>query len=347
MVKPRLESASHRLLFNGGKWMPALFDAEGPPNVFTLGSIETKAMEQVANDFLAVAGDEVGSPAWTTASSDFWHDVPASVRKRIARFRRDSGESGALLVQALPVDELLIPDTPTHSGSVQREATVPAALLSLFTSGLGDPVAFLAEKSGALVQDVVPVPGSESFQGNEGSVMLSFHNENAFHPHRPDYVLLLCLRADHERVAGLRIASIRRAFPQLSAECRESLFRADFVTAPPPSFGGGDATEPHAVCGGDPEDPDIVVDFAATTPLHDAAGRALRELGAVLERTSVAFYLAPGDMAVVDNRISLHGRTAFVPRYDGRDRWLQRSFSLRDLRGSRRYRPNDGHVLVK
>jgi L-asparagine oxygenase len=326
--------------------MSAPFDIKGPPDVFTLGSVETKALEQVANDFLAVAGDEVGSREWTAASGDFWHDVPAGVRKRVGQFRRDSGESGALLVRALPVDESSIPDTPRHSGSVQREATVPAALLSLFASGLGDPVAFRAEKSGALVQDVVPVPGNERFQGNEGSVVLSFHNENAFHPHRPDHVLLLCLRADHDRVAGLRVASIRRAYPLLSDRCQEALFRTDFVTAPPPSFGGGAATPPHAVCSGDPADPDIVIDFAATKPLHDAAGDAMRELGEALEGTSVTFYLAPGDMAVVDNHITLHGRTAFTPRYDGRDRWLQRSFSLRDLRVSRHCRPGDGHVLA-
>jgi L-asparagine oxygenase len=43
----------------------------------------------------------------------------------------------------------------------------------------------------------------------------------------------------------------------------------------------------------------------------------------------------------------VHGRTAFTPRYDGRDRWLQRIFSLRDLRRSRDFRPDDGHVLVR
>ncbi|GAQ60052.1 L-asparagine oxygenase [Streptomyces scabiei] len=47
------------------------------------------------------------------------------------------------------------------------------------------------------------------------------------------------------------------------------------------------------------------------------------------------------------HRITLHGRSAFTPRYDGRDRWLQRTFAFSDLRRSRDHRPGDGTVLVK
>ena len=49
---------------------------------------------------------------------------------------------------------------------------------------------------------------------------------------------------------------------------------------------------------------------------------------------------------MVDNRVTVHGRTAFRPRYDGRDRWLQRTFVAADLRRSREYRPGDGYVLA-
>jgi L-asparagine oxygenase len=42
----------------------------------------------------------------------------------------------------------------------------------------------------------------------------------------------------------------------------------------------------------------------------------------------------------------VHGRTGFAPRYDGKDRWLQRTFVMNDLRRSRFQRPGDGYVLV-
>ena len=37
---------------------------------------------------------------------------------------------------------------------------------------------------------------------------------------------------------------------------------------------------------------------------------------------------------VVDNNTAVHGRTPFTPRFDGTDRWLQRTFVVADLAGS-------------
>jgi L-asparagine oxygenase len=71
----------------------------------------------------------------------------------------------------------------------------------------------------------------------------------------------------------------------------------------------------------------------------------LRELATAFEAVRRTIVLAPGDLAFVDNRLAVHGRTAFRARYDGRDRWLQRMFVQRDLRRSRAVRPGDGYVL--
>ncbi|TDD59964.1 hypothetical protein E1263_12755 [Kribbella antibiotica] len=58
----------------------------------------------------------------------------------------------------------------------------------------------------------------------------------------------------------------------------------------------------------------------------------------------VGMVLVAGDLMVVDNRKAVHGRTSFVPRYDGNDRWLRRSFAVRDLSLSRGSRPAGSHV---
>nr|BFE86607.1 hypothetical protein GCM10020093_092080 [Planobispora longispora] len=98
---------------------------------------------------------------------------------------------------------------------------------------------------------------------------------------------------------------------------------------------------------GAPEDPDMRVDLAATTPLTPRAEAALAELGEVFDRSAQSVRLLPGDLVIVDNRVTVHGRTAFQPRYDGRDRWLQRTFVAVNLRRSRDHRPADGHVLER
>lgn len=302
---------------------------------------------QVATDLLDRAGGRVDDPAWVDSARHAWEDTPTEVRRTVREFLRNSGPDGGLVLRKLPIGAGQLSPTPMVNGSVQRTPSLPAALLMLFAAGLGGPAAFAAEKSGALVQDVVPVPGQEEVQGNVGSVELTFHTENAFHPHRPDYVMLLCLRPDHEGVAELRTSCVRRVLPLLTPRTREALTRPEYVSDAPPSFGRAGEGTPHAVLTGDPGDPDLCFDEAATRAVTDEGRAALAELAAVAHRTYTGVLLCAGDLAIVDNRVTLHGRSAFTPRYDGQDRWLQRTFAFSDLRRSRDHRPGDGTVLTK
>jgi len=314
----------------------------------TLDADEFAEFDRLARALLPVSDGHIDSPAWVAAARRAWEDAPVQLRRALRSFRRDSGQGGALLVRNLPVDLENLPDTPSADGSVLREATVSAATVMLIAHGLGDPAAFRPEKSGALVQNVVPVPGNEELQANSGSVRLTFHTENAFHQHRPDFVLLLCVRPDHEEIAELRTVCSRQVLPKLSEPARDALRSADFVTAAPPSFGaGGGITQPHAVLPGDEDDPDLRIDEAATKPANDEAAAAMTELSGLFEDSFNAIRLGAGDLAIVDNRVTVHGRSAFTPRYDGRDRWLQRTFVLADLRRSRDHRVADGYVLEK
>ncbi|MEV0927083.1 TauD/TfdA family dioxygenase [Streptomyces spongiicola] len=313
---------------------------------FALGG-EAALVEAVAREILDVAGGRVDSPEFVAAARDAWENLPGPLRQAIRRFRRHSGPRGRLLLRGLPVGDVAR-DTPLVADSVQRDASVAAAVLLMAACGLGDPAVFRREKSGALVHDVVPVPGREEFQGNAGSALLSFHTENAFHEYRPDYVMLLCLRADHEGVAGTRTACVREVLDLLSPASREALARPEFVTEAPPSFGPGAGDAPgHPVLGGSWEDPDLRVDFSATRAATTGGADALAELGTLFEQVSATSQLLPGDLVIVDNHVTVHGRTAFTPRYDGRDRWLQRTFALTSLRRSRGWRPDDGYVLVE
>jgi L-asparagine oxygenase len=316
--------------------------------VTVLAHDETAEFERVAREMCAAGPEHIDEPGWVAAARRGWDVLPVELRRTVRQFRRDSGPHGCLLVRGVPVDSTALPATPTVPNSVQRTPAVAAAALLMLACGLGDPTAFQPEKSGALVQNVVPVPGQEEFQGNAGSVVLSFHNENAFHEHRPDFLMLLCLRADHDQVAGLRTACVRTLLPMLDDETRTALFSDEFVTEPPPSFNAaGGSTSPHPVLFGAPEDPDMRVDLSATTPLTPRAEAALAELGRLFTATSRTAKLIPGDVAIVDNRVTVHGRSAFRPRYDGADRWLQRTFVAADLRRSRGHRSLDGYVLTK
>ncbi|MDT8913886.1 TauD/TfdA family dioxygenase [Amycolatopsis sp. PS_44_ISF1] len=318
--------------------------AAGVPMSHTLSEADRSAVRELAAE-LADPGGRIDDPGWPELAREASSRLPAALIAAIQRFRRDPGREGVLCIRGLPVDENTLPPSPTVAGSVQHEPAVPSSALVLASMQLGEVVAFRQEKGGALVQNVVPVPGEEDFQGNAGSVRLKMHTENAFHRNSPDYVLLLCLRNDHDNVAGLLTSSVRCAAELLSADVREVLGQPRFVTAAPGSFQGAPTPSPRPVLEGAPDDPDIRVDFAATDPLDVTAANALEQLQRAIEEVRRTFVLSPGDLAVVDNRIALHGRTSFRPRYDGQDRWLQRTYVQLDGRRSRPARRNNGNVL--
>jgi L-asparagine oxygenase len=314
--------------------------------VFALTDSERRQVDDLSGVLAERSPQLIDDPAWVSFGRLLSCQLPARLSVRLREFRHDPGSEGSLLIRGLPVDEKALPPTPIRPESVERKATRMAAVIALISLHLGEIISYRNEKAGALVQNVVPVPGYERHQSNAGSTPLEMHVENAFHPNRPDFVALLCLRHDPEGQAGLQVASVRQAVATLSNETRKTLGEARFVTESPPSFGALDtAVPPHPVLDGDFDDPDVRVDFNSTHPLDDAARDAWCALRDALVSVLRTVRLGRGDLAILDNRVALHGRTYFEPRYDGTDRWLHRTFVHLDHRRTRPLRSATGHVL--
>lgn len=273
-------------------------------------------------------------------------ELPRYVRRALLEFQVRSNPEGLLLLRGLPIDPGLyfVPTPVNAQRSEDKKTFVSERCLAMIGSRLGHLVSYIQEREGDLFQNLVPLPGEERVQASSSSlVRLQFHRETVFHPYPPEFLLLFCLRPDHDRVAETTYATIRHALPLISEQERQILSQPLFRTGIDYSFGepagdpAGDVPNPIRkerilpVLYGNPSDPFLNYDedlMTGTTPEAEAALSSLKTAIASVYR---GLKLDVGDMCCIDNRRTVHGRTAFPPRYDGSDRWLQRSFVVRDL----------------
>ena len=227
----------------------------------------------------------------------------------------------------------------------------------LFGSLLGDAIGWATQQNGHLVHDVMPIKGLEQEQLGTGSEqLLWWHNEDAFHPYRGDYIAMMCLR-NPDRVATT-MACIDDV--TLTEEQVKLLFSPHFVIHPDESHreknkGNTEldsedslssaykrinemttAPQKIAVLYGDPASPYLRIDPYFMDEVEDeGAQNALNALVESLEAALIDVALQPGDFIFIDNFKVVHGRRPFKAKYDGNDRWLMRINVTKDMRKSR------------
>lgn len=271
--------------------------------------------------------------------------LPERLVRALRGFRRHGNDAGALLIRNVPVDREL-PATP-QDGYLGHWAEIPVATCAQLAvaAQVGEVIAYADEKDGNLIQDVVPIKGAEERQENSGTVYLELHTENGFHPHKPDYITLLCLRPDHDGTSHTVVGGIAEVLPKLSGRCVSVLRRREFRLRASSSFGADLETPPVAVLTGPEDSPEFLADFHTMEPLTDDAAVALNELKRALLVSLRGAKLTTGDLLVIDNRTAVHGRTPFAARYNETDRWLRRCFAASDLRLSRAARTPGSRVI--
>lgn len=257
--------------------------------------------------------------------------LPAVVHDALVDFADEAHRSGALLLRRLPVGEL--PPTPPTPTTPSAKDSVSELTLLAVARRLGQPVGYEPEHGGDIVQNIVPTRSAGDRQVSTSSkVQLMFHTEAAFHPHRPRFLLLLCLRCDP--AAETTLSSILEVMPQLPADVLEVLFQPRFRTAVDESYLHGRdnvLSAPMAVLSGDRRRPSMVFDADLMVGTDAEADDALRVLGDATAACHTSVALQPGELLIVDNTVAVHGRSPFTPRFDGADRWLQRAFVVSDL----------------
>jgi L-asparagine oxygenase len=226
-----------------------------------------------------------------------------------------------------------VPPTPLVAAHDADACPAATRSLLLLADDIGRAVGYDREQGGRLIQDIFPVRTTERDQVSTSSkVMLGTHTETAFHPHKPRYVVLLCLRGDKD--AATTYADVNDIVEHLTPGDLAVLQTNDFVTSVDPSFmtnGEPDARVAVTPLTRQGSGFVLVYDELLMSGVTPRAQAALDALHRAVKLSTKQVVLEAGDLLVVDNERAVHGRTPFVPRYDGTDRWLKRALVVRAL----------------
>ena len=275
--------------------------------------------------------------------------LPSRIIQALARFRRNGHEDGVLIIRGFPIDDTQIGPTPSHwslTAQIKQSSVTEMYLIGL-ASLLGEVFSFRSQHEGNLIQNVVPIASDSCEQVGTGSqVFLEWHSEDAFHPLRADYIGLLCLRSDSS--AATAFSSLRQT--NLPERYKRVLFEERFQAGIDKAHGGSGRAEDGpviAILSGRYDDPALRIDTSCirALPGDQEAAEALDYFKRAMTSAGRQFMLAAGDLVFMDNLYLVHGRTAFQPRFDGKDRWLQRVSIAADLRKSYPYRTHNFRVI--
>lgn len=311
---------------------------------------------------VAAGHSSIEDPEFHRRAPLYAHELPRRLRAELLEFKYNEPASALLILSGFPIDQEKLGPTPRH-WETERDggrARDEAILLTLFGSVLGDCIGWTTQQDGRLVHDIFPIKGNEAEQLGTGSEqVLWWHVEDAFHPHRGDYLGMLCLRnpdrvpttfaaagsitLDPRHVAVLMEPhyTIRPDESHLSknkARSREvdPMLASSYARIEEMNRG----QQKVAVMFGDPAHPYLRLDPYFMDRLDDnpAAQEALEALIQAIDERLEDLILEAGDYCFIDNFQAVHGRRAFKARYDGQDRWMKRINLARDLRKSRTWR---------
>lgn len=275
-----------------------------------------------------------GDPAFLEDAPLLAHELPLAVRRAGHRQRRSQDLPFVLFRSPLD-DPSPVGETPARWQASGTARLRQDYLLVLLAGLLGDVFGWASHQEGRIVTDILPVRGQEYEQlGASSAVELQWHTEDAAHEERPDFIGLLALRNREGTPTTVTFVDDL----DLSDGALRVLREPRFHFWPDPSHRSAVDPDrwnarPVAVLTGRPGRLLLRAD-----PPCMGAGDGDREAAAALDelgdRVSAALQdvvIGEGDCCFVDNRRAVHGRRAFMSRYDGQDRWLRRVCVARDL----------------
>lgn len=277
-------------------------------------------------------------------------ELPEELKKLLDDFVKNGSETGFLLLENVNTNELL-EDTPSDNTYFIGEKTRFAKMISILNEYLGEMIAYEGEGYGRLFQDMVPKKTLSNTQTSLGSnVELEIHTEQAFSKLRPDILTLGCLRSDMEaktyilpvrilleKMEKSKIELLRKPLWKIGVDLSFKINFDDFIE--------GDCRGPLPILYGSKEDPFFVFDQDLMKGVNEEAEELKNEIIQLYYEYRYTHVIKEGEILFIDNKRAVHGRSPFTPKYDGKDRFIIRSFVTFNYEKSKYARKKNSRVV--
>ena len=263
-------------------------------------------------------------------------EIPPRIQKILQTFSKTGSETGFLLFIPNPNIEP-IPDTPQTNNQKIGETTTLSKIQSILIHATGEMISYEAEGYGRLFQDVIPIKTMEQDQTSTGSNKeLEIHTEQAFSKLRPDILSLACLHSDSQ--AYTYILPVQKILESTTQEEQHLLQQPLWKTGVDLSFKinghefiEGDLRGPLPILthhhDNQTKDTHLVFDQDLMQGITPQSQQIITKIVDIYYQHRFSHNLLPGEIILIDNQRSVHGRSPFYPKYDGKDRFLIRCFA--------------------
>lgn len=287
--------------------------------------------------------------------------LPTNIKNKLNDFVINGTPTGFLLIKTIPIDNETLPDTPSSNNNKIGETTILARIQSILISAIAEMISYEAEGYGRLFQDIIPIKTMANNQTSVSSnVELEIHTEQAFSKLRPDILSLACLRGDEralthilpiqkiiDNVTNEELQLLKQPLWNCGVDLSFKINGAEFIE--------GDIRGPFSIitqqdednrCIGTCGNNTLLFDQDLMMGITDEADNMINKIVDIYYKQRLSHNLKQGEIILVDNRRAVHGRSPFIPNYDGKDRFLVRCFATFDFEKSKYARTNNNRNIL-
>ena len=303
-------------------------------------------IELLTNLALKITTDPTDNPElFSKQAKECSKNVPSRIEAIIKDFGLNGNTFGFLLIKNIPLHTFQ-EKTPKTNNERIGEKTILARIQSILLYITADMISYEAEGFGRLFQDVVPMKSMETAQTSLGSnTELEIHTEQAFSKLKPDILSLACLRGDFEaftyflpiqtlqnNLTDLEFLELYKLQWKIGVDLSFKLNNQDFIE--------GDFRGPISILSEPYIDPILIFDQDLMIGLNEEATNLKQKIVDIYYKERNKHNLQPGEIILIDNLRTVHGRSSFIPKYNGYDRFLIRCFAVFDYNKSEYARNN-------